>query len=212
MRNFSIPMELMFPEFFHFFDQNSRVPCSLSKIIVSVGINGKEEVVKHVFQSMKLVVLPILFDLGSVAARPITGVSGGTDTLAYTIDNCIRKFSEADIEKTAAGYQYWFVDPAFADGKTLKLSVVAPHLATHPPHIHTENEFFFILEGNAEVFFQGKWTAIGPFTSFYCPSNIEHGIRNAGDNVLKYLVIKQYGKTNPVRVEYEQKHRNTQQR
>ena len=32
------------------------------------------------------------------------------------------------------------------------------------------------------------------YTSFYCPSNVEHGIRNTGDTELKYLVIKKYSK------------------
>ena len=31
-----------------------------------------------------------------------------------------------------------------------------------------------------------------PTTSFYCPSNVMHGIRNVGDTELKYLVIKKY--------------------
>ncbi|RPI02188.1 MAG: cupin domain-containing protein [Ignavibacteriae bacterium] len=128
-----------------------------------------------------------------------------TDTTKYTIENCINKFSIDKIEKTKAGYQYWFADPALADGKTLKMSVVAPHSATHPPHIHVEDEFFFILEGKAELYLKGRWTPAEPYTSFYCPPHVEHGIRNAGDTELKYLVIKQYDTLNPVRVEFSKK-------
>jgi hypothetical protein len=40
------------------------------------------------------------------------------DSTKYTIENCINKFSTDKIEKTNAGYQYWFADPNFADGKT----------------------------------------------------------------------------------------------
>jgi len=112
----------------------------------------------------------------------------------YNLDNCINTFSIDRTVKTDAGYQYWFVDKDFIDGRTLKLSVVSPHLATHAPHSHTEDEFFFILEGNAEVYLNGKWRTVGPNTSLYCPSNIEHGIRNSGDKELKYLVIKKYEK------------------
>jgi mannose-6-phosphate isomerase-like protein (cupin superfamily) len=112
----------------------------------------------------------------------------------YTLDNCINQFSMDKTVKTDAGYQYWFVDKDFADGKTLKMSVVAPHSATHAPHVHTEDEFFFILEGNAEVYLIDKWKSIPPNTSFYCPSNVEHGIRNSGEKELKYLVIKKYEK------------------
>lgn len=113
-------------------------------------------------------------------------------TSKYNIDNCINKFSMDKTVKTDAGYQYWFVDKDFADGKTLKLSVVGPHTATHAPHVHPEDEFYYILEGQAEVYLAGQWKTIESNTSFYCPSNVEHGIRNPGDKELKYLVIKKY--------------------
>jgi mannose-6-phosphate isomerase-like protein (cupin superfamily) len=96
------------------------------------------------------------------------------------------------VETTNAGYQFWFVDSTFARGKTVKLSVVRPGAAKHPPHVHAEDEFYFILEGTAELFLNGKTGIAGPMTCFYCPSNVEHGIRNAGDVELKYLVIKKY--------------------
>jgi mannose-6-phosphate isomerase-like protein (cupin superfamily) len=94
--------------------------------------------------------------------------------------------------KTDAGYQYWFVDKNFLDGRTIKLSAVKPHEATHAPHFHPEDEFFFILEGKAEFYLNGHTRVVGPMTSLYCPSYVEHGIRNAGDTELKYLVIKKY--------------------
>ena len=112
----------------------------------------------------------------------------------YTIENCVTEFSIDKAIKTKAGYQFWFVDPDFLDGRTLKMSVVAPNSATHPPHKHIEDEFFFVLEGTAEFYLDGKTKEAGQYTSFYCPSNIEHGIRNVGDTELKYLVIKKYQK------------------
>ncbi|MGQ1947547.1 cupin domain-containing protein [Geofilum sp. OHC36d9] len=112
----------------------------------------------------------------------------------FTIENCVAEFSMDQAKKTQVGYQFWFADPDFIDGRTLKMSVVAPHLATHPPHKHIEDEFFFVLEGTAEFYLDGKTKIAGPYTSFYCPSNVEHGIKNVGDTELKYLVIKKYQK------------------
>jgi len=86
------------------------------------------------------------------------------------------------------------VDKNFIDGRTLKLSVVAPNQATHPPHEHEEDEFFFVLEGSAKFRLDGETTVVGPYTSLYCPADIAHGISNAGDTELKYLVIKKYPK------------------
>ena len=111
-----------------------------------------------------------------------------------TIDSCVNEFSVANIESTKVGYQYWFIGKDFLDGRTLKMSVVAPHSATHAPHRHPEDEMFFVLEGTAEFYLNGARKVVQPYASFYCPPNSEHGIRNVGDTTLKYLVIKKYPK------------------
>jgi mannose-6-phosphate isomerase-like protein (cupin superfamily) len=114
------------------------------------------------------------------------------DSTHYSIEDCVNKFSMDNIEKTKVGYQYWFAGKEFLDGRTIKLSSVQPHSATHEPHNHAEDEFFFVLEGTAEFFLNGEAKIVGPMTSLYCPSFSTHGIRNAGDTELKYLVIKKY--------------------
>ncbi len=117
-----------------------------------------------------------------------------SDNKAFTIENCVNEFNMDNADKTKSGYRYWFVDKNFIDGRTLKLSVVEPGKATHAPHVHENDEFFFILEGQAKFHLNGKETVVGPYTSMYCPSNIPHGISNAGDTELKYLVIQKYTK------------------
>ena len=72
------------------------------------------------------------------------------------------------------------------------MSVVRPHEATHAPHSHGKDEFFFVMEGTAELILEGERRVVGPMTSFYCPPASLHGIRNAGETELKYLVIKKY--------------------
>lgn len=123
----------------------------------------------------------------------LTGASPLFSQQQYTIENCVNQFSKDKTVPTNAGYQYWFADKKFLDdSRTLKLSVVEPGKATHAPHQHPEDEFFFVLEGKAEFYLDGKTQVVGPYTSLYCPSNVMHGIKNAGDTQLKYLVIKKY--------------------
>ena len=123
----------------------------------------------------------------------LSGVSSHLSAQQYTIENCVNTFSMEKTVSTEAGYQYWFADKKFlSDSRTLKLSVVEPGKATHAPHQHPEDEFFFVLEGKAEFYLDGKTQVVGPYTSLYCPSNSMHGIKNAGDTQLKYLVIKKY--------------------
>jgi mannose-6-phosphate isomerase-like protein (cupin superfamily) len=112
----------------------------------------------------------------------------------FTIENCVSEFTEDKASPALNGYEYWFVDKNFIDGRTLKLRAVAPGTGSHEPHEHKEDEFFFILEGVAEFYLDGQTKTGGKYTSFYCPPNIRHGIRNAGTTELKYLVIKKYEK------------------
>jgi mannose-6-phosphate isomerase-like protein (cupin superfamily) len=108
----------------------------------------------------------------------------------YTIENCVNHFELQKATKTKVGYQYWFADKDFTQENTLKMSIVEPGKSTHAPHHHIEEELFYILEGKAQFYLDGKTVVAGPNTSFYCPSNVEHGISNVGDTNLKYLVIK----------------------
>lgn len=118
-----------------------------------------------------------------------------TDSISkFTIENSVNEFDSENTIPTKVGYLYWFADKDFLDGRTLKMSVVTPHESTHAPHKHIEDEFFFVLEGTAEFYLDGKTKTAGPYTSFYCPSNSMHGISNVGDTELKYLVIKKYQK------------------
>ena len=121
-----------------------------------------------------------------------TSSESGSGQEKFTIENCVSKFDPNRVDSTKVGYQFWFVNKEFLDGRTLKMSVVRPQAATHAPHSHPEDEFFFVLEGTAEFYLDGKTTTAKPYASFYCPPESMHGIRNAGDTELKYLVIKKY--------------------
>ena len=138
---------------------------------------------------------------GALAPARVVAADGGTlppvPRKFPSIADCVSTLRPERGDKTAVGWQFWFVGRDLADGQTLKLSVVAPHSATHPPHHHAEDEFFFVLSGQAEFFLNGETAVGGPNTSFYCPPNSEHGIRNIGDTELRYLVIKRYRPDNP---------------
>ena len=154
--------------------------------------------------------LALLFAFGTAAATfgtepaakpaPATGVPAP----GYSLANCVRPFDSTAVARTSVGYQFWFADSAFAGGNTVKLSVVGPHLATHAPHRHAEDEFFFVVEGTAEFYLDSERKVAGPMTLFYCPSWHEHGIRNVGDTDLKYLVLKKYLAPAPAATEAKQ--------
>ena len=124
-----------------------------------------------------------------------TAKKAANESGKYTIENCINKFDMDKTVKTSVGYQYWFIDQNFLeDGQTIKMSVVGPNQATHAPHKHAGDEIFYVLEGTAQFYLNGKTTTGGANTTFYCPENSEHGISNASNKELKYLVIRKYAK------------------
>ena len=135
-----------------------------------------------------IILLFFMFSLSLFAQSESPSVQ--QDSSKFTIDNCVNQFDEEGIIKTKVGYKYWFVDKDFIDGRTLKMSVVRPNSATHKPHFHEEDEFFFIIEGKAEVHLNGETKILYPYATFYCPPESVHGIKNVGDSELKYLVIK----------------------
>ena len=109
-----------------------------------------------------------------------------------SIDQCINEFSNAKIEPAQSGWFYWFVrENATETGVNLKMSFVDRQTETHPPHQHPEREFYYILEGQAEVFIAGDTRVIGPNTSMYCAPGVLHGIKRVDEKPLKYLVIKE---------------------
>jgi len=113
----------------------------------------------------------------------------------YNLENCLHVFDPAQSIKSSTGYQHWFVEKNFLeDGLTVKMSVVGPSQAIHPPHKHSDDEIFFILQGTARFYLNGETTTGSAFSSFYCPPDSEHGISNAGSDTLKYLVIRKYPK------------------
>ena len=140
-----------------------------------------------------LFVLLAVFGLINCAVAQEKVITADSFPKKYTIENCINQLHVDQATKTAVGYQYWFIPQGMlADGLTVKMSVVAPGGATHPPHHHAGDEIFYVLEGTAQFYLNGKTITGGPNTSFYCPENSEHGISNAGKTEPKYLVIRKY--------------------
>ena len=134
---------------------------------------------------------PFLYVILLCMAFPLCARQTPTDK-TYSFEDCVTTYSEEQAQETKVGHQFWFADKEFTDGRTIKMSVVEPGKSTHAPHQHPQDEFFFVLEGTAEFYLDGKTVEVGPYTSLYCPSNSMHGISNAGDTQLKYLVMQKY--------------------
>jgi len=59
----------------------------------------------------------------------------------------------------------------------------------HEPHIHDHDEIIFVLEGKAIEHSPSGPIEVGPGQVIYVPAGVEHGTGNAGDGILKLIVI-----------------------
>ncbi len=66
---------------------------------------------------------------------------------------------------------------------------LAPGAAPHAPHRHVHEEMVIIVEGTIEFTVNGASTRLGPGSVAFAASNDEHGQRNVGDGIARYVVV-----------------------
>lgn len=66
---------------------------------------------------------------------------------------------------------------------------LAPGAAPHAPHHHVHEEMVIVVEGTIEFTVNGKPSRLGPGSVAYAASNDEHGQRNVGDGIARYVVV-----------------------
>jgi mannose-6-phosphate isomerase-like protein (cupin superfamily) len=54
-------------------------------------------------------------------------------------------------------------------------------------HRHDPAEVYYIIEGDGTVVLDGDELAVGSGSAVFIPGNLEHGIRNTGDRVLRFF-------------------------
>ena len=74
-------------------------------------------------------------------------------------------------------------------GSYTMFEYVTPPGGGPPPHRHDgEDEWFLVMEGQAEFLVDGVWTPAAPGSSAFMPRGSVHSFRNAGDTPLKLLI------------------------
>lgn len=74
-------------------------------------------------------------------------------------------------------------------GAFTMVEVVTPPGGGPPPHCHTqEDEWFLVQEGRIELWADGVWTEVPAGTAIFLPRGIPHTYRNCGDTPLRIIV------------------------
>lgn len=81
------------------------------------------------------------------------------------------------------------LDGRQTDGRLTMFTNVSPPGQGAPPHYHeAEDEWFHVLEGEAEFFAQGRWQRAQAGVAVFVPRGAVHGFRNAGIAPLRLLI------------------------
>jgi quercetin dioxygenase-like cupin family protein len=94
----------------------------------------------------------------------------------------------------------------FFEQPTATLELLECHVTTlnpgensHPPHKHPEEELVVVKEGTVEVLVNGQWKRVGPGSVIFNACNVEHALRNAGDQPATYHVFMWRSSATPKR-------------
>ncbi|MDR7122814.1 cupin domain-containing protein [Rheinheimera soli] len=136
--------------------------------------------------------------LGLVAGIAMTCLS----TMAAEADqpSQIIQQSEAKAEK-GDGYVFYsyFAKPTFGTQDALTgVAVIEPGKEIHPPHIHAEEEYLMVIEGEGVWSLKDKEIPAKAGDILYAAPWDSHGIRNTGKVPLKFVVMKWHSKGVPV--------------
>ncbi|WP_256009137.1 cupin domain-containing protein [Desertivirga xinjiangensis] len=109
--------------------------------------------------------------------------------------NKVNHFKENREQLVVLSILITFLIPKSATGG--KYSVweeTVPPLAGPPPHSHTDEEVFYVLEGEFEFMLNGAMIPAQPGSVIHVPSNDLHTYRNTGNCAGKLLTMTNPGK------------------
>jgi len=93
---------------------------------------------------------------------------------------------------TAVGERRAVADRPTATLKNLECHVTSlrPGMASHAPHRHPDEEIILVKEGTIEATINGRAQRAGTGSVIFYASNDEHGMKNVGDGVATYYVLR----------------------
>jgi quercetin dioxygenase-like cupin family protein len=98
---------------------------------------------------------------------------------------------EASGNSTTGLSRRFFQNPtATLDELEMHVTHLPPGKAPHPPHTHPEEELVIIKEGTLEAMQSGKTRRLGPGSVIFQASNQLHGVRNVGEGMATYYVVR----------------------
>jgi mannose-6-phosphate isomerase-like protein (cupin superfamily) len=106
------------------------------------------------------------------------------------IEALIDRFYSSKTTKNNNGWFHYYIPRDMGDTLTVKMSCVFEGKQTHVPHVHNEDEAFYIIKGPVMFHINGVEKVLYEGDFIYTPSGSSHNIQRINEDTIKYLVIK----------------------
>ena len=121
----------------------------------------------------------------SLLSRAAPGDEGHIPSKVYVFD-------QLEVRRTPVVEYRQIVEGKTVDGCKFSVheSALQPGHEPHPPHHHTGEEMFLMIDGALDVTINGKTSRVAKGGIAFIGSGDEHGIRNPGPALAKYYVVE----------------------
>ena len=131
-------------------------------------------------------------DLGLLLpALAASAAQGQTPAPAAKLPSKSFRFEDLPAKQSATGASRALMNGLTHSGFAIEVheTDLAAGAAPHPPHRHVHEEMVIMIEGTIEFTVNGTPMRLGPGSVAYAASNDEHGQRNVGDGIARYVVV-----------------------
>jgi len=101
-------------------------------------------------------------------------------------------WDKIEVKQTKVGSRrdFFQAPTATLDELECHVTTLNPGETPHPPHKHPDEELIIIKEGTVEAMVNGEMKRVGPGSVIFQAANQLHGLRNVGQTVAAYHVIR----------------------
>jgi quercetin dioxygenase-like cupin family protein len=83
---------------------------------------------------------------------------------------------------------WMLISPQNAKSQNISLQVSEVPIGSEQPiHNHEPEQCYYIIKGKGLMIIEGKSKEVAAGDAVFIPSNLKHGIKNIGDDILEYL-------------------------
>jgi len=125
------------------------------------------------------------------ASITLACVSMAAQDSAGPLDSIAWKWEDMQAKKTDVGELRSVVrqPTRTLDELEMHITTLNPHVASHKPHTHPNEEMVIVREGTLQAHVNGKEIVVGPGSVLFFASMQPHAVQNAGDTPATYFVI-----------------------